>query len=108
MVGSVYVSTVSRSTGIEISGVRSWKCKLNGWSKNIFEYIDLYKFYLTLSFIRIHFQSSFHKNLRRTVMRYVNLSSILAFTKIACTVEKRFPTYQSLVGARLLLPHEVS
>jgi len=53
------------------------------------------------------FQSPFHKNLRRTVMRYVNLSSILAFTKIACKVQTRFPSYESLVDAKLLLPHEV-
>lgn len=40
-------------------------------------------------------------------MRYVNLSSILAFTKIACKVQQRFPSYESLVEAKLLLPHEV-
>ena len=40
-------------------------------------------------------------------MRYVNLSSILAYTKITSKIRKLFPTYASFVGAKLLLPHEV-
>ena len=40
-------------------------------------------------------------------MRYVNLSIILVFRLVSTKVEKRFPTYQSLVEAKLMLPHEV-
>ena len=49
----------------------------------------------------------FQKHLRRTIMRYVNLSSILALRLIAVKVHERFPTYESLVEAKLLLPAEV-
>ena len=41
-------------------------------------------------------------------MRYVNLSSILAFTKITTTLTKKFPTYDSFVEKKILLPHEVA
>ena len=50
----------------------------------------------------------FKKNLRRAIMRYVNLSSILALRLIASKVNTRFPTYSSLVDAKLLLPSEVT
>jgi len=46
------------------------------------------------------------KNLRRAIMRYVNLSNLLALRLLAPKLEKRFPTYQSLVEANLLLPRE--
>ena len=39
-------------------------------------------------------------------MRYVNLSSILVFRLVAAKVHARFPTYQSLVKAKILLQHE--
>ena len=41
-------------------------------------------------------------------MRYVNLSNLLALRLIATKVEKRFPDYDTLVRAKLLLPNEVS
>ena len=41
-------------------------------------------------------------------MRYVNLSNLLALRLIATKVEKRFPNYETLVRAKLLLPNEVS
>lgn len=50
----------------------------------------------------------FNKNLRRTVMRYVNLSSVLVYRLVSKKVMCRFPDYQSLVDAKLMLPHEVS
>ena len=50
----------------------------------------------------------FKKNLRRAIMRYVNLSNLLALRLLAPKVEKRFPSYQTLVDAKLLLPREVS
>lgn len=50
----------------------------------------------------------FKKNLRRTVMRYVNLSSVLVYRLVSEKVMTRFPDYQSLVQAKLMLPHEVS
>ena len=40
-------------------------------------------------------------------MRYVNLSIVLVFRLVSTKVYQRFPTYQSLVEARLMLPHEV-
>lgn len=49
----------------------------------------------------------FTRNLRLTVIRYINLSSILAFRLVSKKVFRRFPSYQSLVEANLLLPHEV-
>jgi len=47
-----------------------------------------------------------HHNLRKFIIRYVNLSNILVFRLVAPRVEKRFPDYDSLVDAKLLLPHE--
>eukprot|EP00094_Tigriopus_californicus_P009661 TCALIF_09314-PA protein Name:"Similar to Best3 Bestrophin-3 (Mus musculus)" AED:0.15 eAED:0.16 QI:0/0.2/0/1/0.6/0.5/6/0/983 len=49
----------------------------------------------------------FRKNLRRTVMRYVNLSTILVYRLVSLKAKKRFSTYQDLVDAKLVLPHEV-
>ena len=40
-------------------------------------------------------------------MRYVNLSIVLVFRLVSTKVHNRFPNYQSLVEARLMLPHEV-
>ena len=48
----------------------------------------------------------YHRTLRRTIIRYVNLSTILVLRLVASKVHKRFPTYESLVKANLLLPHE--
>ena len=41
-------------------------------------------------------------------MRYVNLSTVLVLRLVAAKVHARFPTYDSLVKANLLLPHEKS
>ena len=41
-------------------------------------------------------------------MRYVNLSNILELKLIAPKVDKRFPSYQTLVDAKVLLPKEVN
>ncbi len=51
-------------------------------------------------------QDPFRRNLRRTVMRYVNLSIILVYRLVSLKVHKRLPTLQSLVESRLLLRHE--
>jgi len=48
----------------------------------------------------------FKRNLRRTVMRYVNLSTLLVYRLVSGKVKMRFPTMDSLVEAKLLLPHE--
>ena len=40
-------------------------------------------------------------------MRYVNLSTVLVFRLVSTKVSERFPNYQSLIEARLMLPHEV-
>ena len=53
-------------------------------------------------------QDPFSRNLRRTVMRYVNLSIILVFRLVSTKVHARFPTYESLVEAKMMLPHEVN
>ena len=49
----------------------------------------------------------FTKNLRRTVMRYVNLSTILVYRLVSQRVMDRFPDYDSLIKAKLMLPREV-
>ena len=56
----------------------------------------------------INIQGLFEKHIRRTVLRYVNLSTVLVFRLIAAKVDRRFPTLQSLVDAKLLLPREVT
>ena len=48
----------------------------------------------------------YHRTLRRTLIRYVNLSTILVLRLVASSVNDRFPTYTSLVKAKVLLPHE--
>jgi hypothetical protein len=40
-------------------------------------------------------------------MRYVNLSNVLVYRLVPRKVEERFPDHQSLVDAKLMLPHEV-
>ena len=40
-------------------------------------------------------------------MRYVNLSTILAYRLVSQKVMDRFPDYDSLVQAKLMLPSEV-
>ena len=52
------------------------------------------------------FQSMYHRTLRRTMIRYVNLSTILVLRLVASSVYDRFPTYESMVKANVLLPHE--
>lgn len=49
----------------------------------------------------------FKRNLRRAVMRYVNLSNILVLRKISRKVEEKFPTREHLVDENLLLPKEL-
>ena len=41
-------------------------------------------------------------------MRYVNLSNVLVYRLVSQKVEARFPTYESLINAKLMLPSEVS
>ena len=41
-------------------------------------------------------------------MRYINLSTVLVFRLVAGKVHARFPTYDSLVDADMLLTHEKS
>ena len=40
-------------------------------------------------------------------MRYVNLSNVLVYRLVSRKVEEQFPDHQSLVDAKLMLPHEV-
>ena len=40
-------------------------------------------------------------------MRYVNLSIVLVFRLVSAKVQARFPDYESLINAKLMLPKEV-
>ena len=40
-------------------------------------------------------------------MRYVNLSIVLVFRLVSAKVHARFPDYQSLINAKLMLPSEM-
>ena len=40
-------------------------------------------------------------------MRYINLSTVLVFRLVSTKVKARFPDYDSLVHAKLMLPIEV-
>ena len=40
-------------------------------------------------------------------MRYVNLSTVLVFRLVSAKVKRRFPDYESLVEAKLMLRKEV-
>lgn len=40
-------------------------------------------------------------------MRYINLSIVLVFRLVSSKVKARFPDYESLVDAKLILPSEV-
>lgn len=53
--------------------------------------------------IRRVFQDTFRRNLRRTIMRYINLSFVLVFRLVSRKVHDRFPSYQSLLDAKLIL-----
>ena len=39
-------------------------------------------------------------------MRYVNLSTILMYRLVSTNVMKRFPSYDSLIKVKLMLPNE--
>ena len=41
-------------------------------------------------------------------MRYVNLSTVLVYRLVSVKVHARFPTYQSMIDAKLLLPQEAA
>ena len=71
-------------------------------------FIESFKVEDIQMYITMIFQSKQLKNLRRTVMRYVNLSSILAYTKITSSLAKKFPTYNSFIENKIMLEHEVS
>ncbi|CAG0893223.1 unnamed protein product [Darwinula stevensoni] len=47
------------------------------------------------------------KTMRRTIMRYMNLAMVHAFSLISVPVQKRFPTLQHLVTAGLLEENEL-
>jgi bestrophin-3 len=41
-------------------------------------------------------------------MRYVNLSTVLVYRLVSCKVHARFPTYESMIDANLMLPEEAN
>ncbi|CAG7717307.1 unnamed protein product, partial [Allacma fusca] len=44
--------------------------------------------------------------MRRTMMRYLNLSFVVTMGMMSTQAKKRFPTLNHLVEAGFLLPHE--
>lgn len=51
-------------------------------------------------------KDDYSRTLRRTVMRYINLSTLLVFRLVSTKVKSRFPGYTSIVEAGLMLPNE--
>ncbi|XP_040563588.1 bestrophin-3 [Lepeophtheirus salmonis] len=51
-------------------------------------------------------KDKFTRNLRRTIMRYVNVSTILVFRLVSKKAMNRFPTFESMAAADLLLKRE--
>jgi len=54
----------------------------------------------------IHGQDERCRLMRRTIMRYVNLSYVLILAMISTRVKKRFPTLDHIVDAGVMLPNE--
>jgi len=54
----------------------------------------------------IHGQDERCRLMRRTIMRYVNLSYVLILAMISTRVKKRFPTLDHIVDAEVMLPNE--
>ena len=54
----------------------------------------------------IFLQDDYTRLLRRTVMRYLNLSTVLVFRTVSPKVLARFPTYESLVDSGLMVQGE--
>lgn len=54
----------------------------------------------------IHGADDRARAMRRTIMRYVCLCQVIVFTMISPSVKKRFPTYNQIIEAGLLLENE--
>ena len=93
LVGSVHGSTVARSASTKTCGLHAREGDDILYDQS---YIQ------TRNNFSASFQDAFHKNLRRTVMRYVNLSNILVMRQISVKVERQFPDNQALLDAKLL------
>ena len=94
LVGSVHGSTVARPASIKTCGLHAREGE-DITLGSIIHPNSQYNFSAS-------FQDAFHKNLRRTVMRYVNLSNILVMRQISVKVERQFPDNQALLDAKLL------
>ncbi|XP_054870621.1 bestrophin-4 isoform X2 [Amphiprion ocellaris] len=96
--------------------------------QDLFERVALYCFYVTLAFNRwwgqytsfplpdnlmmvvsgnVHGADDRGRLLRRTLMRYANLSSVLILRSISTRVHRRFPTMEHVVEAGFMTVHEL-
>ncbi|KAK7944982.1 hypothetical protein WMY93_000710 [Mugilogobius chulae] len=130
---SVQVEGKHLQTGLQRVSV-FWRFLLTPRQQDLFERIALYcdqftntsyipvlfvlGFYVTLAFNRWWGQyTSFPlpdnlmmvvgRLLRRTLMRYANLSSVLILRSISTRVHRRFPTMQHIVEAGFMMPQEL-
>lgn len=75
-------------------------------SNSIHGQVFFYNYYNYLFFINIYTtQDDRCRLMRRTIMRYVNLSYVMILSMISTRVKKRFPTLDHLVEAGKLFPH---
>ncbi|KAE8615577.1 hypothetical protein XENTR_v10008556 [Xenopus tropicalis] len=72
------------------------------------EFLLFTSLYTTLSVIysNVHGRDEYGRLLRRTLMRYVNLTSLLIFRSVSTAVYKRFPTMDHVVEAGFMTSDE--
>ncbi|XP_043923371.1 bestrophin-2-like [Protopterus annectens] len=61
---------------------------------------------MTLISSNVHGTDEYGRMLRRTLMRYANLSGVLIFRSVSTAVYKRFPTMEHVVEAGFMTPDE--
>lgn len=58
--------------------------------------------------VNVSIQDEYTRNLRRTVMRYINLSTLLVFRIVSKKVSTRYPDYETLVNEALMTSDEAN